>query len=345
MPQPVVSPPGKEDADGAQSPVAGRPGDSQPPSSEPESPEPEASGSGASRREASGSETPQRQIDADVAAAAVTGIPQSTDDGFAPTVILPASPARQAQPAPDIACWFGKLPFLGDFASRRLPESFIKPWDDWLQPGLAAARESIGDRWLDLYLTFPVWRFVVPAGLLGDANWIGVLLPSIDRVGRCFPLTICEPVARAALEEAGLIGIDLRLAALADAGIEALDADTVDFLEQRLAGLGPLRLGAAPEPGAPAVGATLAAQRPAFIPLEAWLQRSRPGHDPLAAAWPLSGTVPAVLAGSASRFVVAALRDRVLWWSPADEAGGAGALLLEPFPFSAGLLGRLIGTS
>jgi type VI secretion system protein ImpM len=286
-----------------------------------------------------------RQTDAGIAAAAVTGLSQSNDDGFAPTVILPASQARQPQPPPDIACWFGKLPFLGDFASRRLPESFIKPWDDWLQPGLAAARERTGDRWLDLYLTFPVWRFVVPAGLLGDASWIGVLLPSIDRVGRCFPLTICEPVARAALEEAGMIGIDLRLAALADAGIEALDADTVDFLEQRLAGLGPMRAGVASTPGSPAAGATMASQPTALIPLEAWLQRSRPGHDPLATAWPLSGTVPAMLAGSASRFVVAALRDRVLWWSPADAAGGAGALLLEPFPFSAGLLGRLIGTS
>lgn len=290
-----------------------------------------------------------------------SGRPPAEDDALAPTVILPpqggpaahaataavaataAAAATAEQPqqltpaapaAPALASWFGKLPFLGDFASRRLPEAFIRPWDDWLQPGLAAARDATGDRWLDLYLTFPVWRFLVPAGLIGDANWIGVLLPSVDRVGRCFPLTICEAVPRGVLEEAGLIGIDVRLAALANAGIEALDAESVDFLEQRLAGLGTLRANA--EPGA----------RPAApsIPLEAWLQRPRAGQDAAAAAWPLAGSVPAVLATAASRFVVAALRDRVLWWSPADDAG-SGALLLEPFPFSSRLLGRLIGTS
>jgi type VI secretion system protein ImpM len=291
--------------------------------------------------------------------------PPSADDGLGPTVILPAQegtqpatpagtrpptppalqPALQpmAQPAAQpsapppaaaeaVACWFGKLPFLGDFASRRLPESFIRPWDEWLQPSLAAVKDATGDRWLDLYLTFPVWRFVMPAGLLDQTNWIGVLLPSVDRVGRCFPLTICEPLARTTLEEAGLIGIDLRLAALADVGIEALDADSVDFLEQRLAGLGTLR------------AANEAAATGTPIPLEAWLQRARPGELPSPAAWPLCGTVPAILASAASRFAVAALRDRVLWWSPADEAGGTGAMLLEPFPFPQDLLSRLIGT-
>ena len=257
--------------------------------------------------------------------------PEGPDDALGPTVILPAAEPLHPAASETIGCWFGKLPFLGDFASRRLPESFIRPWDEWLQPGLAAARAAIGERWLDLYLTFPVWRFVVPAGLLGDANWIGVLLPSVDRVGRCFPLTICEPLARSTLESAGLIGIDLRLAAFAEAGIEALDADSVDFLEQRLSGLGTMHSGSEAAPAVP-------------IALEAWLQRPRPGQAALPAAWPLSGTVPGALAGAASRFVVATLRDRVLWWSPADAAGGPGAMLLEPFPFSAGLLSRLIGT-
>jgi len=267
------------------------------------------------------------------------------DDALGPTVILPARQPRQVVAAePGIACWFGKLPFLGDFASRRLPESFIRPWDEWLQPGLAAARDAIGDPWLDLYLTFPVWRFVLPAGLLGDTCWIGVLLPSVDRVGRCFPLTICEPLARSTLEDAGLIGIDLHLAALAGAGIEALDADAVDFLEQRLAGLGTLRTCSDAWAGAGTTG-TAATAAAAPIPLEAWLQRPRPGQEPVSAAWRLSATVPAVLASAASRFVVATLRDRALWWSPADESGGCGALLLEPFPFSSRLLGRLIGSN
>ena len=283
---------------------------------------------GATRGPASGGGTTPEA--AAVAPASSDGA-RDADAALGPTVILPVAEPLPPAASESGACWFGKLPFLGDFASRRLPESFIRPWDEWLQPGLAAARDATGERWLDLYLTFPVWRFVMPAGLLGDANWIGVLLPSVDRVGRCFPLTICEPLARTTLEAAGLIGIDLRLAALADVGIEALDADSVDFLEQRLGGLGAMRAAGDAAPVAP-------------VALEAWLQRPRPGQVPAPAAWPLVGSIPAALAGAASRFVVAALRDRVLWWSPADEAGGTGAMLLEPFPFSPGLLARLIGT-
>ena len=307
----------------------------------------QAAGDDETGRRAAGS-GPGLAGSAEPVAASGGGAPPLADDTLGPTVILPAQEPRQAAPEPRLACWFGKLPFLGDFASRRLPESFIRPWDEWLQPGLAAVRDATGDRWLDLYLTFPVWRFVMPAGLLGADNWIGVLLPSVDRVGRCFPLTICEPLARHTLEEAGLIGIDLRLAALADAGIEALDADSVDFLEQRLAGLGTMRSRNDAATGTAVTGAVAtgaAAAGTTALPLEAWLQRPRPGQEPASAAWPLSGTVPAVLASAASRFVVAALRDRVLWWSPADEAGGTGALLLEPFPFSSRLLGRLIGTN
>ena len=55
--------------------------------------------------------------------------------------------------------WFGKLPHLGDFASRRLPPSFVRPWDRWLQRGLASARSELGERWLDLYLVAPILRF------------------------------------------------------------------------------------------------------------------------------------------------------------------------------------------
>ena len=123
------------------------------------------------------------------------------EDPFGPTVIrvsgnlVDGGTAAAAPPAQSpVAGWFGKLPMLGDFASRRLPDAFIGPWDEWLQASLASSRSATGDRWLDLYLTFPVWRFALPAGLIGDRCWIGVLLPSVDRVGRCFPLTICEPV-------------------------------------------------------------------------------------------------------------------------------------------------------
>lgn len=92
--------------------------------------------------------------------------------------------------------WFGKLPTLGDFATRRLPAAFVEPWDQWLALGLASWREHDAG-WLDAYLAGPIWCFELGAGLLGrgSARWSGVLMPSVDRVGRYFPLTIAAPTA------------------------------------------------------------------------------------------------------------------------------------------------------
>jgi type VI secretion system protein ImpM len=90
--------------------------------------------------------------------------------------------------------WYGKIPSLGDFASRRLPPSFVNEWDAWLQRGLAASREQLGADWLDLYMTSPIWRFALMPGVCGADAWAGVMMPSVDKVGRHFPLTIATPV-------------------------------------------------------------------------------------------------------------------------------------------------------
>lgn len=86
--------------------------------------------------------------------------------------------------------WYGKLPSLGDFATRRLSMEFVKRWDDWLQDVLPASRAALGEGWLDAYLTMPIWRFALLPGLIGQSGWAGVLMPSVDRVGRHFPLTL-----------------------------------------------------------------------------------------------------------------------------------------------------------
>lgn len=90
--------------------------------------------------------------------------------------------------------WFGKLPVLGDFATRRLPQDFVAAWDAWLQRGMTYSQEHLGSAWLDAFLTAPVWRFVLGAHTLDNRPWAGVVLPSVDRVGRYFPLTVCAPI-------------------------------------------------------------------------------------------------------------------------------------------------------
>jgi type VI secretion system protein ImpM len=91
--------------------------------------------------------------------------------------------------------FYGKLPAKGDFLSRRLPREFIDQWDDWLQVGMNDSREALGDSWLQTYLTSPLWRFVLPANTLSADAWAGVFMPSMDKVGRYFPMMAAVPLA------------------------------------------------------------------------------------------------------------------------------------------------------
>ncbi|MES2048583.1 MAG: type VI secretion system-associated protein TagF, partial [Pseudomonadota bacterium] len=47
-----------------------------------------------------------------------------------------------------------------------------------------------GATWLETYLTSPVWRFALNTGVVDESAWAGVLMPSVDRVGRHFPLSL-----------------------------------------------------------------------------------------------------------------------------------------------------------
>jgi type VI secretion system protein ImpM len=97
----------------------------------------------------------------------------------------------------DVPGWYGKLPSLGDFASRRLPQEWIAQWDGWLAEGLHQLREAAPETWLDDYLASPAWRFALLPGSLPDGSGeglrVGVMIPSVDRVGRYFPLVVVSP--------------------------------------------------------------------------------------------------------------------------------------------------------
>ena len=85
---------------------------------------------------------------------------------------------------------YGKLPSHGDFIQRNLPSTFITEWDAWLQYFIAGTKEKLGTDWLDIYLTSPIWRFVLSHGVIDENKWAGILMPSVDLVGRYFPLTV-----------------------------------------------------------------------------------------------------------------------------------------------------------
>ncbi|MET3395624.1 type VI secretion system protein ImpM [Variovorax sp. 1140] len=91
-------------------------------------------------------------------------------------------------PAAALPGWFGKLPGMGDFAHRRLPEAFRAVWDQWLQRGMSRLRDRAD--WTERYLEAPIWCFALGRQVAGDQAWIGVLMPSVDGVGRYFPFAL-----------------------------------------------------------------------------------------------------------------------------------------------------------
>lgn len=94
----------------------------------------------------------------------------------------------------DTLGFFGKLPGYGDFIERNLPRPFTEQWDPWLQRAIQTSRQMLGEHWLDCYLTAPIWRFVLSSGCVDGNAWIGLVMPSVDRVGRHFPLTLAQPL-------------------------------------------------------------------------------------------------------------------------------------------------------
>lgn len=128
------------------------------------------------------------------------------------------------------AGFHGKLPARGDFVGLGLPPGFLRPWEDWMQAVMAGSKQLLGEAWLPAWMQAPIWRFLLPAGTCGPAAMVGLWLPSVDRVGRYYPLTIARPLdgppqsAAPWLEQAEA------------AGLAALEADlTPEALAARLA--------------------------------------------------------------------------------------------------------------
>jgi type VI secretion system protein ImpM len=182
---------------------------------------------------------------------------------------------------------FGKLTSHGDFVTRRLPPSFIAMWDAWLQASLQASRAALGARWLDFYLVAPVWRFALAPGVSGQHAWGGVLMPSVDRVGRHFPLTLAAACA-GPLPLAEWLGGQWH-ARMEDLALSTLDARfRFDLLEEALR--------QAPDlPALPTAG-----------------ERGADG-------WRLELAGPGEEAAAAGQVAAAALFGQSVWWTAGDD--------------------------
>lgn len=89
---------------------------------------------------------------------------------------------------------YGKLPAHGDFVGRDLNKGFLTTWDAWLSGAIASSQEQLGETWLSRYLSAPVWHFALSPGVIDKQGWVGLVMPSVDRVGRYYPLTLAWPI-------------------------------------------------------------------------------------------------------------------------------------------------------
>jgi type VI secretion system protein ImpM len=89
---------------------------------------------------------------------------------------------------------FGKVPSKRDFIAIDTPRGFLNVWEPWMQGGLSASRQSLGEQWQQAFLTAPIWRFWLGAELCGTSI-LGAFMPSLDAIGRYFPLTLIAHAA------------------------------------------------------------------------------------------------------------------------------------------------------
>lgn len=154
------------------------------------------------------------------------------------------------------AAIYGKLPSHGDFLNLGMPRSFRDSWDRWCQNAISCSQQQLGTQWLRYYLVSPVWRFVFTAGGCGEQACTGIMIPSVDRVGRYFPLVLVEPLSSdfnpvALLREEAQSWYE----AAENFLLAALEQDfTTEDLRARLSGLGAVSDRVRPHSAKPGTG-------------------------------------------------------------------------------------------
>jgi type VI secretion system protein ImpM len=217
-----------------------------------------------------------------------------------------------------VSGFYGKLPSHGDFLQRGVSDDFVNHWDAWLQDGMARSRSELGEEaWLEVFLTSPLWRFALASGVVGGPVWAGILLPSVDRVGRYFPLTIVAQLPPGVLP--------FELAVAGNGWFDWAETLARRTLEDELVDLNRL------ESELRESDALLAAVRP---------PQTRLDLEPLAAADAATCWLALGPDGDMGRFfarvadgLAAAARDPLgLWWSVGSERVAPSVLLTRGLP-------------
>lgn len=121
---------------------------------------------------------------------------------------------------------YGKIPVVGDFIRLNPPAGFVRVWDTWLQDILSDGRAGYGGGFDALYMSAPIWRFTLPRGVAGAEKVMGVMMPSVDRVGRRFPLTLMQAVSTPGPAPGDHLGAEALFEQLEDLALLALEDTT-----------------------------------------------------------------------------------------------------------------------
>lgn len=115
-----------------------------------------------------------------------------------------------------VAGFWGKLPARGDFVGAGLPAAAVAAFEDWSRAAIAESRAALGEAWDARWMAAPIWRFRLGPAVAGPVPLAGLWLPSVDSVGRRFPLILAADARHAD---------DAWLDAVEALGLEAVTAD------------------------------------------------------------------------------------------------------------------------
>ncbi|NDW05828.1 type VI secretion system-associated protein TagF [Jiella pacifica] len=101
----------------------------------------------------------------------------------------PAAATAAVEDAGALFALYGKLPQRRDFVTHAMPQALLAPFETFLSAGMGQARQDLGEAFPEDYLVMPAWRFWIGPACFGHAA-LGALVPSVDGVGRHFPLAI-----------------------------------------------------------------------------------------------------------------------------------------------------------
>mgnify|MGYP000259424774 FL=1 len=89
--------------------------------------------------------------------------------------------------------FFGKLPGYGDFVQRNTNHKVIDYWDNWITQSIDASQGILDHDWKTTFFNSPIWRFHIQGGVVVPDAISGLMMPSIDSAGRCYPfVVICQ---------------------------------------------------------------------------------------------------------------------------------------------------------